>query len=182
MQNKIDPVKLLKEDEELWLLVQDSMRTKKKHCVWLLEIQEEFFTLNRYFKSPESKRHLYAKVFTILEWGKLLARKRRDVKRLSYLLDSASGNVVNDWDIAYRKATESVTIEEVIKMYFSEDLNLKRNIVCPFHEDDSPSFKVYERSNSFHCFGCGVNGKPVNFVMLKEGLNFKEAVWRLSNF
>lgn len=40
-------------------------------------------------------------------------------------------------------------------------------IKCPFkeHRDGSPSFAIYRRSNSFHCFGCGKSGSMVDFIM-----------------
>jgi len=50
--------------------------------------------------------------------------------------------------------------------------------LCPFHNEKSPSFYVYE--DSFHCFGCGAHGDAFAFVMRAEGLGFMEAVERLS--
>lgn len=50
--------------------------------------------------------------------------------------------------------------------------------LCPFHNEKSPSFYVYE--DSFHCFGCGAHGDAFAFVMRCEGLGFMEAVERLS--
>jgi len=33
-----------------------------------------------------------------------------------------------------------------------------KQIRCPFHEDDTPSCRIYPETNSFHCFGCGASG------------------------
>lgn len=49
---------------------------------------------------------------------------------------------------------------------------------CPFHEEKTPSFFVYS-DNHFHCFGCGVHGGAIDFVMQSEKLSFPEAVRRL---
>jgi DNA primase len=49
---------------------------------------------------------------------------------------------------------------------------------CPFHAEKSPSFYVYD--NGFHCFGCGVHGDAISFVMQSEGIGFMEAVTRLA--
>ncbi len=49
---------------------------------------------------------------------------------------------------------------------------------CPFHNEKSPSFHVYD--DHFHCFGCGVHGDAISFVMQSEGASFPEAVERLA--
>ena len=45
---------------------------------------------------------------------------------------------------------------------------------CPFHNEKSPSFYVYE--DGYHCFGCGEHGDAVGFVMKSQGMPFLEAV------
>ena len=49
---------------------------------------------------------------------------------------------------------------------------------CPFHGEKSPSFHVYE--DHFHCFGCGVHGDAISFVMQSQGASFPEAVAQLA--
>jgi DNA primase len=49
---------------------------------------------------------------------------------------------------------------------------------CPFHGEKSPSFYVYE--DHYHCFGCGVHGDAITFVMQSQGLSFIEAVGQLA--
>lgn len=48
--------------------------------------------------------------------------------------------------------------------------------VCPFHADKSPSLIVTPERQWWHCFGCGKGGDVFAFVMLKENLDFKEAL------
>lgn len=48
---------------------------------------------------------------------------------------------------------------------------------CPFHQESTPSFAVYE--DHAHCFGCGWHGDIIQFVMEMEGLSFLEAVARI---
>lgn len=50
--------------------------------------------------------------------------------------------------------------------------------LCPFHNEKSPSFYVYD--DSFHCFGCGAHGDAFAYVMRAEGGGFMEAVERLA--
>jgi len=30
--------------------------------------------------------------------------------------------------------------------------------LCPFHLEDTPSFAIYEDSNSYYCYGCNAGG------------------------
>jgi DNA primase len=50
--------------------------------------------------------------------------------------------------------------------------------LCPFHNEKSPSFHVYE--NGFHCFGCGASGDAISWVMQTQGLEFIEAITALA--
>ena len=52
--------------------------------------------------------------------------------------------------------------------------------LCPFHKEKTPSFTVNEEKGFFHCFGCGVHGDVIGFIMRDEGLSFPEAVERLA--
>ena len=46
-------------------------------------------------------------------------------------------------------------------------------ILCPFHNEKTPSFHIYE--DGFYCFGCGVYGDSVSFVAQLEDLQPIEA-------
>ncbi len=47
---------------------------------------------------------------------------------------------------------------------------------CPFHEEKTPSFTVSQDKQFYHCFGCGVNGSAIKFLMDYEHMSFPEAV------
>jgi len=51
---------------------------------------------------------------------------------------------------------------------------------CPFHDEKSPSFVVSPQKQIYHCFGCGVGGDSVKFVMEYEKLNYPEALEKLA--
>ena len=53
-----------------------------------------------------------------------------------------------------------------------------RNLVglCPFHGEKTPSFNIYNEDGHFYCFGCGVGGDVITFVMKIENLDYMEAV------
>jgi len=53
--------------------------------------------------------------------------------------------------------------------------------LCPFHNEKTPSFVVNPDKQIFHCFGCGVGGNVVGFLMRQELMEFPEAVRFLAN-
>ena len=53
--------------------------------------------------------------------------------------------------------------------------------LCPFHNEKSPSFSVSGQRQLYHCFGCGVGGNVITFVMEYENFTFPEAVKLLAD-
>ncbi|HKU13037.1 MAG TPA: DNA primase [Steroidobacteraceae bacterium] len=47
---------------------------------------------------------------------------------------------------------------------------------CPFHGEKTPSFHVVPEKQFYHCFGCGVHGTAITFLMEHDHLSFVEAV------
>ena len=55
---------------------------------------------------------------------------------------------------------------------------------CPFHgsgEERTASFKVYEDTGTFHCFGCKESGNAIHFLRKHDGVDFVEAVEMLAS-
>ncbi len=52
---------------------------------------------------------------------------------------------------------------------------------CPFHQEKTPSFHINPTRQSFHCFGCGVGGDAIKFLMLFENLSYPDALRRLAD-
>lgn len=50
---------------------------------------------------------------------------------------------------------------------------------CPFHNEATPSFKVSQVKQFYHCFGCGANGDALKFLMEHQGLSFVGAAQQL---
>lgn len=52
--------------------------------------------------------------------------------------------------------------------------------LCPFHDENTPSFHVTPRLGIYKCFGCGESGDVFNFVMEMEGIGFPESLRTLA--
>jgi DNA primase len=52
--------------------------------------------------------------------------------------------------------------------------------LCPFHSEKTPSFSVNQEKQMFYCFGCGVGGNVITFLMEMESYSFLEAVKQLA--
>ena len=76
----------------------------------------------------------------------------------------------------------SIDIVELIGRY----LQLRRagnswKACCPFHNEKTPSFHVNPARQAFKCFGCGVGGDGVKFLMMFENLDYPTALRRIAD-
>ena len=51
---------------------------------------------------------------------------------------------------------------------------------CPFHAENTPSFKVDDGKGFYYCFGCQAKGNLFGFVQTMENVGFDEAVRSLA--
>lgn len=51
---------------------------------------------------------------------------------------------------------------------------------CPFHGEKTPSFTINDDKQFYHCFGCGVHGDVIKFVMEHDNLAFMDAIGLLA--
>lgn len=87
----------------------------------------------------------------------------------------------------YQKARDQVLTKLSIPDYFKEnidysiDLTAKPSCLCPFHEEDTPSFRYNGNENYWRCFGkCQDGGTVIELHMRKFGIsNHFEGLWHL---
>lgn len=77
---------------------------------------------------------------------------------------------------------DSTDIVELLGRY----LQLRRSgngwtACCPFHNEKTPSFHVNPARQIFKCFGCGVGGDAVKFLMMFENLDYPTALRRIAD-
>lgn len=80
-----------------------------------------------------------------------------------------------------KEVIEEIVSRTDIVQLISGYVTLKRagsNMVglCPFHSERSPSFTVFQGTNSFYCFGCSAAGDAISFVRRIENLDYPDAV------
>ena len=72
---------------------------------------------------------------------------------------------------------DNIAILDIIQAY----IPLRRNgtnytSLCPFHNEKTSSFVVSPQKNIFHCFGCGIGGNGIDFIMKYEEIDFLDAI------
>lgn len=80
------------------------------------------------------------------------------------------------------KVIDTARIEEVVGDFV--DLKKRGTSLignCPFHNEKTPSFHVSVSKGIYKCFGCGVGGDSLKFVMELEKYSYPEAIRYLAN-
>ena len=72
-------------------------------------------------------------------------------------------------------------IEDIISTYVTLRKRGNTSVgLCPFHNEKTPSFTVYNDTQSFYCFGCGAGGDAIGFIKKIENLDYIDAVKMLA--
>lgn len=69
----------------------------------------------------------------------------------------------NDFNNFIHEVKARANIRETAEFYGFKP-NKSNKIRCPFHGEKTPSLHIYDKTNTFHCFGCGMGGDSVKFV------------------
>lgn len=80
------------------------------------------------------------------------------------------------------KVRFSVKLSEIVSKYtvLKPDRRGWHTGLCPFHKENTPSFRLSDERGRYKCFGCGTAGDVFDFIMQVEGLSFPEVFAQLS--
>jgi len=88
-----------------------------------------------------------------------------------------------------KKNHKMIDLEEIktipIEKIYSGELKRtggKLRGLCPFHSERTPSFFIYENTNTFYCFSCNSGGNVIDFYCKLYNMDFKESINNLSNY
>jgi len=174
---KIDPNKIFLSERTGKEMLKDMILMKSERLDILEKNREIFLKSDAYPDVKERIRPYFLEKVAELKFGQEMAEIERDLRNMCFILNKSENKIpqTTEWEKMYQKATEDTRIEDVAS-HFLGTREFRRNLKCPFHEDKSPSFKIYTNKNCFVCFGCGVRGSPIDFVMKYKNYDFKEAV------
>ena len=66
---------------------------------------------------------------------------------------------------------------DILIILANEGVTLKNNVTkCVFHDEKTASLRIYPKNNSYYCYGCGVGGDSIDFIMRLKSLSYTEAV------
>ncbi len=75
--------------------------------------------------------------------------------------------------LKFKEVNSRVMMSDIIARFLPGQEIHKGFISCPFHNEDTPSLRIYP--HSFYCFGCGAGGDIIGFVAKLHNLNNSEA-------
>lgn len=73
-----------------------------------------------------------------------------------------------------------VTMFDVADRY-GFDVHKKHFMHCPFHNEKTPSMKLYDGEKGCYCFGCGFSADVIGFVRKYFNLDFKQTIQKLND-
>ena len=147
--------------------LKDSIREEEIIIDKLRKIVEEsdLNSFDRYFYNT------YIKVFHKSKVDKL-NKEVVKFERMNYSYDRTPSNGVSEDDVERAK-------QEPIENFLLDRLQRfggKHRCHCPLHTENTPSFYVYKKNNSFYCFGCKKGGDVITLIRYLNDCSFIDAV------
>lgn len=82
--------------------------------------------------------------------------------------------------VNFEELKSYVNIKNVLSNYVHINKNGSTN--CPFHKETIPSLYIYEKTNTFHCFGCKKSGDVFTFLMEYKNISFIDSVKEVCDY
>lgn len=178
----------LVEKELLYSFTKDELKTLikvtkdeylKEKLPYSNKVERERIKMN-YKELDELSKYFIELLNYFFSWWEEVEMSKAFLDKLerTYRLNFESKNT-------YKKEIDikTIPIRKVLELYIKVPENLKRNLKCffPKHKDKTASLKIYENTNSFHCFGCWKSWNILNLIAEMENINTKEAYKKLLN-
>lgn len=74
-------------------------------------------------------------------------------------------------------------LNQVSILQVATDLGLdvkRQRMICPFHDDDTPSLVLYPHTNSFYCFGCAKTGNSISLYSEIKKMDIKSTILEMA--
>jgi hypothetical protein len=157
-------------------ILPDIISAKEKTLAHLYGLKQKFIDSKCYNQLNKESRELFLMKIWELRHEQESESLKCEIKKLSYTLFKAQHPLLtpSKLEIGVEHAKE-VSIGSVVRSLLNVQ-NLKYNINCPFHKEKTGSLRIYEKTNTFYCFGCHEKGDTIAFVMKYQNLDFKGAI------
>lgn len=148
--------------------------TEKDYLKEVLPYKHQIAKVTKKQGLNEIEQYFIEQIYFFFSWWYEMNKTKEFIERLKRFYK------LNHTDFLKNKEFKKIDINtilitEIISMYTKLPWSLSRNMKCPLHNDTSPSFHIYEQTNSFYCFGCHKWWNSVNFVAEIENITTKEA-------
>uniref|UniRef100_A0A6M3IKY6 Putative primase n=1 Tax=viral metagenome TaxID=1070528 RepID=A0A6M3IKY6_9ZZZZ len=80
------------------------------------------------------------------------------------------------------EAIRAIPIGEIMPLEASYSDSKRSKHLCPLHNEKTPSFVIFEETNSWYCFGCGEGGSNYDLIMKLHKCTFIEAAKFLNDY
>lgn len=114
-----------------------------------------------------------------------IADWKEGVGRQLQALKTSQRKRVNVYEFSYELIDAIKDRVDLVYMINELKIRKKRSgggryvIICPFHDEDTPSCMIYVNDDKFHCFGCQASGDVIDFYQKYCEIEFDEAITRL---
>ncbi len=158
-------VQKIKDWENVKQIISTEIRKKLKTFKLIAKNSNDLWFLRQGLKSYEVQKIIEAKKQIYRVMGLLWIKRGKVLK----------GRLTQE-QINYAK---QVPIENFYRGKLRRSGKTKVGL-CMLHQEKTPSFTIYTSTNTFKCFGCGMQGDVIKLIMLQTGCAFKEAIGQLT--
>lgn len=159
--------------------VLETLRNKNKELERAKQNYEALheFELQKFTDLDCSSPYSLSQLVKLTDVQETIMRLERDIRHINFALMTYDGIYEEgEYEVLFEKAKQ-LSMKHVYELVTGEQVK-RSNVRCVFHNEKTPSMKIYE--DSFHCFGCGAHGDMIDFVQKKNNCSHREALEFLS--